>query len=136
MVTLPDMPPGDPPLQHDAIQYKQTVDTLLAGSALLGVMQGEYPPRALSLKENFPLDMLPPLDATASDYARRLESRYALEIENRRLDRLRDQYMMEDRTASFVAIYTSCLANQGQRLQFVRAPAHFRVARAAAVAHG
>ena len=111
VVVLPDMPPGDPPLQHDAIQYKQTVDALLAGHSLLGVMQGEYPPRAKSLKENFPLDMLPPLDATAPNYARQLESRMVLEIENRRNDRLRDQYMMEDRTTGFVAIYTSALAN-------------------------
>ena len=62
-LTLPVMPPGDPPLQHDAIQFKQTVDALFAGAQLLSVMQGEYPPRAQSLRENFPIDMLPPLDA-------------------------------------------------------------------------
>ena len=96
VVTLPAIPPGDPPLQHDAIQHKQTVDTLLAGAGLLGVAHGGYPARAQSLRENFPLDMLPPLDPTASDYTRQLERRWEKEIENRRLDRLRDQMMMED----------------------------------------
>ena len=97
VVTLPPIPPGDPPLQHDAIQHKQTVDTMFAGAGLLGVAHGGYPARAQALRENFPLDMLPPLDATAPDYARQLERRWEKEIENRRNDRLRDQYMMEDR---------------------------------------
>ena len=108
-VTLPDMPPGDPPLQHDAIQYKQTVDAMLAGAGILGVARGEYPPRAISLAENFPIDMLPPIDQTAPDYARQMERRLSYEIENRRLDRLRDRYMMEDRTIVFVAMYTSAI---------------------------
>ena len=56
--------------------FKQTVDALLAGASLLGVMQGEYPPRALSLRENFPIDMLPPLDATAGAYVTSIDTFY------------------------------------------------------------
>ena len=95
-VVLPDMPPGDPPLQHDAIQYRQNVDTIFAGAGLLGTAHGGWPTEALTVEENFPLHLLPvPNAATMSPsaYAKAVE-KYALhEIRNRRNDALRLQYL-------------------------------------------
>ena len=87
-LVLPDMPPGDPPLQDTALRFRQDCEQLLAKHSLLGVARGEYPPRALAVEENFPLELLPPLDpstATAKDVAYRMQ----LEIRNRRNDQLR-----------------------------------------------
>ena len=61
-LALPDMPPGDPPLQDTALRFRQDCEQLLAKHSLLGVARGEYPPRALAVEENFPLELLPPLD--------------------------------------------------------------------------
>ena len=74
-LVLPDMPPGDPPLQDTALRFRQDCEQLLAKHSLLGVARGEYPPRALAVEENFPLELLPPLDpstATAKDMAHRI----------------------------------------------------------------
>ena len=98
------MPPGDPPLQDTALRFRQDCEQLLAKHSLLGVARGEYPPRALAVEENFPLEVLPPLDpstATAKDMTYRMQ----LEIRNRRNDQLRLTYLMADRTEVFTAIY-------------------------------
>ena len=98
------MPPGDPPLQDTALRFRQDCEQLLAKHSLLGVARGEYPPRALAVEENFPLELLPPLDpstATAKDMTYRMQ----LEIRNRRNDQLRLTYLMADRTEVFTAIY-------------------------------
>ena len=62
-IVLPDMPPGDPPLQHDAIQYRQTIDTIFAGAGVLGVIGGNWPTEAMTVEENFPIHLLPVPDA-------------------------------------------------------------------------
>ena len=103
-LVLPDMPPGDPPLQDTALRFRQDCEQQLAKHSLLGVARGEYPPRALAVEENFPLELLPPLDpstATAKDMAHRVQ----LEIRNRRNDQLRLTYLMADRTEVFTAVY-------------------------------
>ena len=69
-LALPDMPPRDPPLQATALRFRQDCEQLLAKYSLLGVARGEYPPRALAVEQNFPIELLPPLDpstATAKD---------------------------------------------------------------------
>ena len=65
-LVLPDMPPGDPPLQDTALRFRQDCEQLLAKHSLLGVARGEYPPRALAVEENFPLELLPPLDPSTA----------------------------------------------------------------------
>ena len=68
-LVLPDMPPGDPPLQDTALRFRQDCEQLLAKHSLLGVARGEYPPRALAVEENFPLELLPPLDPSTATEA-------------------------------------------------------------------
>ena len=98
------MPPGDPPLQDTALRFRQDCEQLLAKHSLLGVARGEYPPRALAVEENFPLELLPPLDASTAT-AKEMTDRMQLEIRNRRNDQLRLTYLMADRTEVFTAIY-------------------------------
>ena len=98
------MPPGDPPLQDTALRFRQDCEQLLAKHSLLGVARGEYPPRALAVEENFPLELLPPLDPSTAT-AKELTDRMQLEIRNRRNDQLRLTYLMADRTEVFTAIY-------------------------------
>ena len=103
-LALPDMPPGDPPLQDTALRFRQDCEQLLAKHSLLGVARGEYPPRALAVEENFPTHLLPPLDASTAT-AKEMTDRMQLEIRNRRNDQLRLTYLMADRTEVFTAIY-------------------------------
>ena len=42
---LPDMPPGDPPLQDTAITFRQDCEQRFAKAGLLGVAKGEWPAR-------------------------------------------------------------------------------------------
>ena len=60
---LPDMPPGDPPLQDTAITFRQDCEQQFAKAGLLSVAKGEWPARADAVEQNFPLHMLPPLSA-------------------------------------------------------------------------
>ena len=83
---LPDMPPGDPPLQDTAITFRQDCEQQFAKAGLLGVAKGEWPARADAVEQNFPLHMLPPLSATAS--AKEVQDRIAIQIRNDRNDRL------------------------------------------------
>ena len=39
---LPDMPPGDPPLQDTAITFRQDCEQRFAKAGLLGVAKGEW----------------------------------------------------------------------------------------------
>ena len=98
------MPPGDPPLQDTALRFRQDCEQLFAKHSLLGVARGEYPPRALAVEENFPVELLPPLDPSTAT-AKELTDRMQLEIRNRRNDQLRLTYLMADRTEVFTAIY-------------------------------
>ena len=91
-LALPDMPPGDPPLQDTALRFRQDCEQLLAKHSLLGVARGEYPPRALAVEENFPIHLLPPLDASTAT-AKEMTDRMQLEIRNRRNDQLRLTYL-------------------------------------------
>ena len=100
---LPDMPPGDPPLQDTAITFRQDCEHQFAKAGLLGVAKGEWPARADAVEQNFPLHMLPPLAPTAS--AKEVQDRIAIQIRNDRNDRLRLMYLMEDRTTVFTCIY-------------------------------
>ena len=52
-------------MQDTALRFRQDCEQLLAKHSLLGVARGEYPPRALAVEENFPLELLPPLDHNA-----------------------------------------------------------------------
>ena len=113
-IVLPDMPPGDPPLQHDAIQYRQTVDTIFAGAGVLGVIGGNWPTEAMTVEENFPIHLLPVPDAatmSASAYAKAVEKIQLYEIKNRRNDALRERYLMLVWTRIFAAVYRSALKN-------------------------
>ena len=58
---LPDMPPGDPPLQDTAITFRQDCEQRFAKAGLLGVAKGEWPARADAVEQNFRLHLLPPL---------------------------------------------------------------------------
>ena len=100
---LPDMPPGDPPLQDTAITFRQDCEQRFAKAGLLGVAKGEWPARADAVEQNFPLHLLPPLPATAT--AKEVQDRIAIEIRNDRNDRLRLMYLMEDRTTVFTCVY-------------------------------
>ena len=91
-------------MQDTALRFRQDCEQLLAKHSLLGVARGEYPPRALAVEENFPLDLLPPLDASTAT-AKDITYRMQLEIRNRRNDQLRLTYLMADRTEVFTAIY-------------------------------
>ena len=83
---LPDMPPGDPPLQDTAITFRQDCEQRFAKAGLLGVAKGEWPAQADAVEQNFPLHLLPPLTATAS--AKEVQDRIAIQIRNDRNERL------------------------------------------------
>ena len=100
---LPDMPPGDPPLQDTAITFRQDCEQRFAKAGLLGVAKGEWPARADAVEQNFPLHLLPALTASAT--AKELQHRIAIQLRNDRNDRLRMMYLMEDRTTVFTCIY-------------------------------
>ena len=71
-LVLPDAPPGDPPLHHVAVKYRESLEKVMAGQWLV-VANGGLPAAAEAIID-FPLDRLPPLpDPSDPSFASRLE---------------------------------------------------------------
>jgi hypothetical protein len=71
-LVLPDAPPGDPPLHHVAVKYRESLEKVMAGQWLV-VANGGLPSAAEAIID-FPLDRLPPLpDPSDPSFASRLE---------------------------------------------------------------
>ena len=110
-LNLPDAPPGDPPLHHVAVKYREQLEKVLAGPWLV-IATGGLPSAAESIVD-FPLDRLPPLPAvTDPSYPSRLEIFLKHQTQNARNELTRTNITLSAFSSLYSAVALCCEKNR------------------------
>ena len=110
-LVLPDAPPGDPPLHHVAVKYRESLEKVMAGQWLV-VANGGLPSAAEAIID-FPLDRLPPLpDPSDPSFASRLEIVLKHQTQNERNELTRTNITLSAFSSLYSAVVLACEKNR------------------------